>query len=144
MHRHLGFSLLELLIVLAIITILASFSYPSYLKQVQKSQRIEAKTALSIIAQQQEEYFLQHLSYAANLDILHRSVQAQTQNSQADQAPYQFSITQVLPENCSSDKATPCVGYTIVADADNRQSSDSQCQQIRLNHLGEQSPLVCW
>lgn len=142
MHRYLGFSLLELLIVLAIITVLASFSYPSYLKQVQKSQRIEAKTALSIIAQQQEEYFLQHLSYAASLDILDSSVQAQ--NSQADKAPYQFSITQALPKNCSSDKASPCIGYTIVADADNRQSSDSQCQQIRLNHLGKQSPLICW
>ena len=48
-----GFTLIELMIVVAIVAILASIAYPSYKDSVLKSRRAEARTALSELLQQQ-------------------------------------------------------------------------------------------
>ena len=49
--RLTGFSLIELLVVVAIIGILATIAYPSYQNQVTKSQRAEGKALLLEVAQ---------------------------------------------------------------------------------------------
>ena len=46
-----GFTLIELMITVAIIGILASVAYPSYREYVNKSRRVQAKTTL-VAAQQ--------------------------------------------------------------------------------------------
>lgn len=52
-----GFSLMELMITIAIIGILASIAYPSYQEQVAKSRRAEASGALLSAAQALERYY---------------------------------------------------------------------------------------
>lgn len=52
-----GFSLMELLITIAIVGILASIAYPSYQEQVAKSRRTEASGALLSAAQALERYY---------------------------------------------------------------------------------------
>ena len=61
-----GFSLLELLIAVAIAGILASIAYPSYLTQVRKGRRSDAMQALSQIQQAQERWRAINPSYASN------------------------------------------------------------------------------
>ena len=58
-----GFTLIELMIAVAIIAILATIAYPSYRQQVLKSQRTEAKTALSDAAQRLERCYTQFNAY---------------------------------------------------------------------------------
>ena len=55
-RRARGFSLIELLIAVAIIGILVRVAYPAYMQSVRKSHRAEAKTALLDLAQRQERY----------------------------------------------------------------------------------------
>ncbi len=52
-----GFSLMELMITLAIVGILASIAYPSYQESVAKSRRAEASGALLSAAQALERYY---------------------------------------------------------------------------------------
>ena len=52
-----GFSLLELMITVAIVGILASIAYPSYQESVAKSRRSEAANALFTAAQALERYY---------------------------------------------------------------------------------------
>ena len=52
-----GFSLLELMIVVVVIGILASIAYPSYIDSVRKARRADAKAALSQLAQFMERNY---------------------------------------------------------------------------------------
>lgn len=63
-----GFTLIELMIVVAIIAIIASVAYPSYTDSVQKTRRADAKAVLLGFAQAMERHFTENNSYlgAAN------------------------------------------------------------------------------
>lgn len=64
-HRVRGFTLIEVMIVVAIVAILAALSYPSYLEVIRKSWRSEARSALVQQMQQQERYFTAEGRYRA-------------------------------------------------------------------------------
>ena len=64
-RRHAGFTLIEALMVLAVLGILAAVAYPSYQRQMVKTRRTEAQLALLETMQRQEQYRALHHSYAA-------------------------------------------------------------------------------
>ena len=51
-----GFTLIELMIVVAIIAILAAIAYPSYQEYVQRTKRVEAQVELMEIANKLASY----------------------------------------------------------------------------------------
>ena len=62
-RKSAGFTLIEVMIVVAIVGILAAVAYPSYIDSVRKGKRAEARAALMNLLQQQERYFTQNNSY---------------------------------------------------------------------------------
>lgn len=59
-----GFTLIEMLVVLAILCILAAAAVPSYTGYMVRTRRTEGQIALIEAMQQQERYRLQHNTYA--------------------------------------------------------------------------------
>lgn len=65
MRRQHGFTLIELMITVAIIGILAAISYPAYTNYLVKGTRANAKSVLLDIAQKEQAYLLDSRAYAA-------------------------------------------------------------------------------
>ena len=60
-----GFTLIELMITVAIVGILASIAYPAYTSSILKGKRAEGRAAVTELMQQQERYMTQRNTYLA-------------------------------------------------------------------------------
>lgn len=59
-----GFTLIELMIVVAIVAIIAAIAYPNYQSYVKRSKRVEVQTHMMQLAQNLQNYKLTNHSYA--------------------------------------------------------------------------------
>lgn len=58
-----GFSLIELMIAVAIVAIIAGVAYPSYLEQVRKTRRSDCSGALASLGSAMERHFTMNSTY---------------------------------------------------------------------------------
>jgi type IV pilus assembly protein PilE len=67
LNRNQGFTLIEIMIALVIVSILVAFGFPSYRDYVIRSNRSDGHSALIEAAALQERYFLDNNSYTASM-----------------------------------------------------------------------------
>jgi len=69
-----GFTLIELMVTVAIVAILATIAYPSYMSQMKKGRRASAESTLMDIAQRQQQYLLDVRGYAPDVPTLNVTI----------------------------------------------------------------------
>lgn len=67
--RPAGFTLIELMITVAVIGILAAIAYPSYTEYVTRAKRADGKAALLQVQLAEEKWRANHTSYGSSTDI---------------------------------------------------------------------------
>jgi len=121
LHQQ-GFTLLELLITLLIVSILAMISYPSYNHFILKTRRTDAQIALLDLASSMERY------YAINNTYMGATLADLMENKYTNEGYYQLEITQSTQDT-----------YLLQALPEQSQTRDSACGTLGINQLGEKT-----
>lgn len=128
MSEQLGFSLVELLIAMAIIAILATIAVPSYQNYITNARRSDGQTALFDLASRMEQYYSDNNTYQTATIGTGNATDVLSSNT-SPEGWYTLSITTQTPTT-----------YTLQATPQNAQgSADTRCQSLTLNHLGIKS-----
>lgn len=134
--RGLGFTLMEVMLVVVIVAILAAVAVPSYLQHVQSSRRSEARTQLVRIANLEESYFLDNSQYGSLMSLGLTATSGATYTT--ENGFYAIGVT------LSGTSA-----YTLTATASGAQASDTLCATLSLTQDGTKSSSTgtvdqCW
>lgn len=129
-----GVTLIELMVTVAIVTILAGIAYPSYQDQVRRSRRAAATAWLMNVAARQQQRFVDVRSYAAAYADLGLAT--------PPDVAARYTITISPP----ASGAPP--GFTAVATPSGQQLKDS-CGVLRIDQAGRktannQERAQCW
>ena len=147
MHKkQAGLTLVELMIVVAVMAIIAAIAYPLYTAQVQKSRRADAKVTLESLAMAQERYYTVFGDYGSlaelddpdgngnNGDSLYGSALANLDRNN-DGTPDNYAIAVVATTTT----------FTVTATAQGAQAGDTGCATFTIDQIGNKGGGAnCW
>ena len=136
-RRHTtGFTLIELMIVVAVVAILAAVAYPSYSNYVMRSNRAAAQSYMLELSNLQQRYLLDARVYADALDKLTGTVSV----------PATVDANYTLAVARKTDTTLP--GFTLTATPKNGQVRDTGCAVLTIDETGRKTASgggsSCW
>ena len=126
--RKSGFTLIELMIVVAIVGIIAAVAYPSYTRYVVKGNRAAAQAHLIDLAQRQQQYFADSRTYGDSIGELNMTTPAEVLRH------YTIAIT-------TSDGPPPSFTITATPIAGGAQATDGT---LSIDQAGAKTPADKW
>lgn len=144
MQRSRGFTLVEMMVVAAIISILAALAWPSYQESVRRSNRAEAKTELMDLAQRLQKCFTTYGVYndppgasaCAAFDAVNGGYITRGKGF------YRITIAP-LPAPATAENSFELTAEAIRAP----QTQDdlvNGCNELTLDNTGRKEPIICW
>lgn len=142
-----GFTLVEVMITVVIVSILAAIALPSYTNYIVRSHRAVGKSALMEMSARQEAYLADRKSYAASLNLLGYPAATTYVDTSKE-----FSSTAGSSIYTLTVSASTATTYTITATQRGSQTRDTACKTLSINQLGVKTAIdsnnapstVCW
>ncbi|NKB37814.1 MAG: prepilin-type N-terminal cleavage/methylation domain-containing protein [Gammaproteobacteria bacterium] len=120
--RNLGFTLMELMIVVAIIGLLAGIAYPQYGQYVIRGKRTEGRGALMDGAARLERFYSDNNAYADTANVIHSDTGI---SANSESGYYALTIVTATPFQSFTLTATPANGFV-----------DTECGALTLTNAG--------
>jgi type IV pilus assembly protein PilE len=142
-----GFTLIELMIAVAIVSILSTIAVASYTSQVKKSRRTDARSAVLDLAGREEKLFSVANAYSADPGDLGYGAAGAPWGIKVGSGYYQVSV--VSPDT-TQPAGTPSYLITAVPVPTSTQASDTTCTSLSVNQVGAQTSTgsgtaaTCW
>ena len=152
MNRQKGFTLIELMIVVAIISILAAIVYPSYMDSTRKSRRSAAQADLMELSSMMERLFTETGCYDPGAGALlagagSNDLNCSTGTAAAPTLPYTESPKEGGTKFYDLTVVAGATSYILTATAKGDQLKDG-CLNMTLNQAGARtktgSETNCW
>ncbi len=139
-QRVAGFTLIEVMITMAIVALLAMIAYPSFMQSIRNSNRSDAQAAIARVSVNQERFFATNGTYTANSALIGLQVDGDTAYSDANH--YTVAVA-AGPTGIASSYL-----ITATAAADSVQVHDEGCTVLSLDSQGRRLPNPndsrCW
>lgn len=137
--RQRGFTLIELMITVAVVAILAAVALPAYQDYSRRGKRADARALLQTAAFAQEKYRAANASYASATTVLTGACPTSGSCS-STQGHYTLAIT--------ASTTAPGANFTLTANAaSTSQLADTGCTAIVYTKVGSTvslTPAACW
>jgi type IV pilus assembly protein PilE len=131
-----GFTLIELMVAVAIVAILTAIAYPSYLSQMKKSRRAAAESTLMDIAQREQQYLLDARNYAPDVTTLKVTIPSDVS------AFYTVQICQSAAPPCTAPGVNPPVFVAVATPLSGTpQAGDAT---LSIDNTGVKTPANLW
>lgn len=134
LSRNRGFTLIELMIVLVVMSILATIAIPSYQSSIRKSRRADAQAALAEMYIRQEKWRANNTTYSSTpLQIGAPSGTAKVLQY------YNFTISGATATTFTVQAAAKSGSSQL----DDKQAG-TNCATLSINQSGTRAPAACW
>ena len=121
-HGNAGFTLIEVMIVVAVVAILAAIAYPSYESSVRKTYRGTAKSCLLEHAAAMERFYSSNMFYQAPATPLGCTIENNLNS--------RYTITVAVPAPQE---------FTLTATPVGPQVKDTVCMNLSVNQTGQRA-----
>lgn len=136
-----GFTLIELMVVVAVVAILAAIAYPSYQEYVMRARRVEGQGMLNEAAARQERWRAQNGSYLFSGEA--KDIAAQLKLPYGEKSEHGYYTLAV---------AGDASNYVLTAERAGAQTNDAKCGNFTLDAAGKKGMVtgtpgtveLCW
>jgi len=144
--RQTGLTLVELMIVVAVMAIIATVAYPLYTAQVQKSRRADAKVALESLALAEERYYTIFGDYGTVAELDDPDGNGNNGDSFIGSALTNLDRdNDGTPDNYTIAVVATTTTFSVTATARGAQSDDTGCATFTIDQIGNKGGGAnCW
>jgi len=129
MRHQSGFTLIELMVTVAIVGILAAIAYPSYQSYLLRGNRAEGQAMLNDAAARQERFYAQNLAYVTSTADLGKLGMRNTTGTGSSTSVASDTGKYVLTVSGTNN-------YTLTATPQGAQAKDTKCGNLTLDAAG--------
>lgn len=142
-RRSSGMTLIELMVVVAIVGILIGVAYPAYRQYVVRTKRTEARAALLEVSQALEKCYTRYFAY--DHDDCTAVTSFTTAKGTYDIAPADEEVEDPSGPYSEITPGIQATSFVMRAQARGGQATgDPQCAVMTIDSAGRKTPQACW